>query len=341
MQKLPDHIQVDYLYIADGEAPTQVLDELGIPSAYADPKDSAATYGVSEKGHDWSKGTFYWLGAQKQKLIQHAAQEKYDALFLVDSDLVLGSDTLASLISTEQDIVSAVFWTKWTPDAPPLPQVWQNHPYEFQGRGYEAHEHLSKLAHRQLLEVGGLGACTLIRSDAFQKARYYPPLANLPETGMWQGEDRTFCITASRYHVPLYADAWPDVFHMYRPSDVEKGKAFLHAHRASLKDRPEVGDLVSATLEPVEEKSLIGYKYTFRGRLGATNMLEDVKDALLEMRVGEDRFVKVTFPVWWEVPEYRLTSKTIRVKLLGVKEFTYAPTLEAHPEKLFSTLYEV
>lgn len=339
-QRLPSHVVVDYLYVADGNQPLVVLDELEIPSAFADPKDPEAEYATTEEGHHWNKPTFYWLGAQKQKLINHAAEGKYDAIFLVDSDLVLGEDTLSSLIAADKEIVSGVFWTKWTPTAPPLPQVWQEHPYEFQGRGVEAHEHLGGLAHRKLMKVGGLGACTLIRSSAFTKAQYYPPLPGLPETGMWQGEDRTFCISATRNHVELWADAWPDIFHMYRPSDVPKGKEFLAAHRANHKDKAEIGDLVSASLSPLEEPALVGYSYPFRGRLGAAQLLEDVENALLGMEVGDDKFVKVKFPIWWEVPEYQNKEKTIRVKLLGVKKFTFAPTLERHPEKLFTTFYK-
>lgn len=339
-QDLPEHVVVDYLYIADGEQPLAVLDELEIPSALADPKDSSSQYAVSEEGHNWSKNTFYWLGAQKQKLLTYAQEHSYDAIFLVDSDLVLGSDTLSSLISTGKEIVSGVFWTKWTPSAPPLPQVWQEHPYEFQGRGVEAHEHLSALAHRKLLKVGGLGACTLIRASALPRVQYYPPLQGLPETGMWQGEDRTFCISAARNHIELWADAWPDIFHMYRPSDVPKGKAFLHSHRTKLKKKAEVGDLVNASLSPVEEPALSGYTYAFRGRLGASQLLEDVQSALMDMSPGEDKFVKVHFPIWWEVPEYQNRTKTIRVRMNGVKEFSYAPTLERNPEKLFTSFYE-
>jgi len=345
-QVLPKEVELDFFYLLDPDTPIesgQLLEELGVAWGKCEAKESGEEYEVSESTHHWNKPTFYWLAKQKQKLLDKAKEEKYDYVFFVDSDLVLGPDCIASLFHVQEKVVSAVFWTKWTKGAPALPQVWMEHPYEFQGRGLEAHEHLQKAAERQVWKVGGLGACTLIAKEVFDKLAWYPILPNLPEEGMWQGEDRSFCIRATRNHVPLIADAWPDIFHIYRPSDLPNAEECLQTMKVIQKEKPEFGDLVSAQLSPTEEMNLAGWSYHLRGRLGQMRILPDIELALLSMKVGDDKFVRVRFPVWWKVPEYAGKTMQVRVKLLGAKVNTYAPGLEEEsvsPIHLFDEYYE-
>lgn len=311
----------------------------------AEPKPDDARYAVTEKTHDWSEPLFHWLGRQKQRLIDHAKEHRYDALWLVDSDLLCAPDTLASLLETKKEVVSAVFWTKWQPDAPPLPQVWMAHPYGLAGRGIAEHEFLERLASRKLQRVAGLGACTLIRSNVFDKVAYWPAVEGLPSGGMWQGEDRHFCVRAERNHVELWADAWPDVWHCYRPSDrenIEKMRKVVGRQIVEFKGfgslsdkfevvgtpRPKIGELVSALIQPLEEPTIHGHTEHVRGRLGQLKLLPDVEDALLSMRVGESRIVKARFPIYYEIAAYRGQTRLLRVKLVGAKPFALAPTLE-------------
>src|SRR5690606_15340026 len=189
-QDLPKRVTLDLAYIADGldaEA-EKVLSDAGARVSEALPKPEAATYAVTEVTHEWSLASFGWLAREKQRLLDLAAEERYDAIFFVDSDLVLGPETIASLIHSSKDVTSAVFWTRWQPGAPPLPQVWLRHPYEMDGRGMKSHDFLRRLDERTLLRVGGLGACTLIRARVFDRVRWWPLVDGLPSEGMWQGE---------------------------------------------------------------------------------------------------------------------------------------------------------
>jgi hypothetical protein len=342
-QELPPEVEMDAYYLVDqdtSKATGELLDVEEVTWNYAVSKPDDAEYSVSAETHHWTKPTFYWLAEQKQSFIDYALKERYDAIWFVDSDLVVGPDTLSSLITSDKDVVSAVFWTKWTAAAPPLPQVWMTHPYEFQGRGVEAHEFLGQLRDRQLIEVGGLGACTLIRANVFNKVGFWPLIDGLPEGGMWQGEDRHFCVRATRNHVKLYADAWPDIFHVYRDSDCAH---IPEGVRANGKRRPSIGDLVSFTIEPLEEPGLIGFKAHARGRLGAFTMLPAIERALKDMVPGDERFVKVRFPMWWKLPEYRGQVKSMYVCLLSVKDNALPPTLsdfEDSSEFIFDPFYE-
>ena len=325
---LPDGVKVSYAYIVDPSAPSGTAEYLSseeLFGGFASPKPEDAEYAVSAETHHWTKPTFAWLAEEKQHLLNRALEEGFDAIFLVDSDLVLGSETLTSLITANQPIVSAVFWTRWTPEAPPLPQVWMTHPYEFQGKGKEAHEFLDDIRSRRLTQVGGLGACTLIRAEALAKGvGFWPLLDGLPEDGMWQGEDRHFCVRAARLHIPLVADPWPEIFHIYRPEDVRR----IPSLNPPKEEAAKVGDLVSFILEPCEEPALAGQRTHVRGRLGAMKLLPGIEEALKVTPPGEDRFLSLRFPLWWKIPQYRGQKKIVLLRVLGVKEWDLPPTLK-------------
>ena len=318
-QDLPPRTVIDLAYISDGlsSEAEKVLVDAGARISEALPKTPETTYAVSEETHHWSPPTFAWLAYEKQRLLALAKDERYDGVFFVDSDLVLGPETLASLIYAQKDVTSAVFWTRWTPKAPLLPQVWMRHPYEFDGRGLAADEFLRELEEKALIRVGGLGACTLIRARVFEKVEWFPLLEGLPEGGMWQGEDRSFCIKAERAHVELWADAWPDVFHLYRPSERKEFEEWSPPKRVQT---PSVGSWVSLVLEPIEEPALTRHREHLRGRLGALPVLPEIERTILGMRVGDARVVKMTFPPSYVIPEYRNREKSVLVRLLDAKD---------------------
>lgn len=333
--------EVEFLYLIDPSAPhsaalSDVLIQAGVRCAEAAPKQADAHYRVGEQTHEWSTGAFYWLGAQKERLLDHARASNYDAILLVDSDLILAPDTLRSMMAAQKPIVSAVFWTRWQPEQPALPNVWLQHPYGFEGNGETGADFLRRLENRELVRVRGLGACTLISKEALQKVSFRP-IEGLPSHGMWQGEDRHFCLNAERAHVEMWADAWPDIFHCYRPSDAQlideairslSGKPKPPANpdtwigtRIEGPRKPRIGDLISLTLEPLEEPQLAGYTEHVRGRLGRLNLLPDLEACILSMRVGEERFLPLAFPASYPLAEYRGLSRLVRVRLLGAKPY--------------------
>jgi len=318
--ELPPRVKTSLAYISDGlsEEALDLLEEAGAEIAYALEKPEDATYARGEITHEWTIPTFEWLAREKQRLLEYAVEGRYDGIFFVDSDLVLGPETLASLIYADKDVTSAVFWTRWTPETPLLPQVWLQHPYGLEGGGMMQDEFLRRLDAKEIVQVAGLGACTLIRARAYERVRWYPLVEGLPTHGMWQGEDRHFCVYATREHVDLYADAWPDIFHIYRPSDLPKVEAWKEG-RAKRVTRPEIGDYVSFTLEAVEEKVLHEHREHVRGRLGTLRLAPDVEKALYTMDVGDVRVIPVTFPEWFQIEEYRGRTKHILVRLLDAK----------------------
>jgi hypothetical protein len=330
-QRLAPHIDTRFLFIddCDNAESSQMLREAG-KVWDATPKPEGAEYSnAGSITHRWTVPTFNWLGAEKDRILRYAEEERFDAVLLADSDLLLAPDTLNSLLSSERDLVSAVFYTSWAPAALPLPQVWVKHPYEFSGglvgQRYEADEFLKLLSERQLMRVGGLGACTLIRSAILPRISFLP-VEGLPTHGMWQGEDRHFCVRATQQQVELWADAWPDVFHVYREADEEHIDGML-----SLLERehaPAHDDLVSFTISSLEppHPSLVALKSHVRGRLGSLPTLPEIAETIAEMRPGEERILKTSFPNWYKVKEYQGREIAMHIKLLSRRPYGLHPT---------------
>lgn len=313
--------EIDYFFVDDNddEASSALLVEHPRSVIVAAGERGDAVYAVEEHTHQWSIPSFYRLAHEKQRILDYARANGYDGVFLVDSDLLLAPDTLRTLIENEKEISSAVFWTQWTPGDAALPQVWQVHPYGFDGAGWTTQSFLRELEQRQLVRVRGLGACTFIRRSVLDRgaAAFTPLLSGLPSEGMWQGEDRHFCVRAERAHVEMYADAWPFVWHCYRPSDRERIGSILEMLEPRASEVRD-GAWVRFTVEPCEEPQLALYKEHVRGRIGELRVLPEIEQALREMRVGEARFVSCYFPLSWPIDVYRNSHRTLRVRLLGV-----------------------
>ena len=184
-------------------------------------------YVCNETTHSWTESILWKVAAYKDQIIQEAKDGDYDYLFLVDSDLVLHPDTIDQLISANRDIISNIFWTKWVPDLPPLPQVWVSDKYTLFEHAIQESLSNQEIAKRQraflerlkkpgVYEVGGLGACTLINKAALKHEISFKRIKNLT---FW-GEDRHFCIRAAAIGLSLFVDTHLPAYHIYRDSDL-------------------------------------------------------------------------------------------------------------------------
>jgi hypothetical protein len=342
-QRLPPGVTFDFLWVDDNDNPDskELLHALGQTFPITSrPKD--AEYAIGPETHEWNVSTFEHLAVCKQLILRHAKSNRYDYVWLVDTDLLLDPSTFESMYWQKRPITSAVFWTNWVSSADTSlgPNVWLSHPYGLAGKNKTQHEFLQGLADRQFMEVAGGGACILIHHKAFENVHYHPRLAGLPDEGMWQGEDRTFSIVAERLHIKQYADAWPDIFHAYHPQDrtdevLGSALAMLQSDRQAY---AKYGDLVNFTLEALEEPALVDEILPVRGRLGGINMLPQIEATLLNLRVGEEAIFNIHFPYWYPaiqiinnpVVNYADTNKTFRIRLIDAKPMSYAPNLSDH-----------
>lgn len=300
-------------------------------------------YGDGEITRKWTPSAFERVALMKDHIIDVAKQKDYDFLWLVDADVLCDKYTLQSMIDCEGPIVSAVYWTQWQLPRKDLksfihagPQVWQRGTYDLTGRLSEA-EFRKRLIerHRLHLPEGGLGACTLLRRDALDKGvsfKFFRPNP-MGQGGMEEGEDRHFCARAHAMHIPLVADAWPDIYHAYHTAHHERIPTMLERLTADHPEKAGWGDLVSVTIELLEPVRM-GNKMTnvgkrwVRGQLGKLPVLPQVEEALCGMERGDARLLRVHFPMSWPVDAVRGDTRILRICLQDCKPFGYAPTIE-------------
>jgi len=258
-------------------------------------------YVTSETTHIWKDGLVWKVANLKDKIIEHALNEKFDYLFFVDSDLVLDSRLLLHLIAQNKDIVSEVFWTSWEPNHMQLPQVWLTGQYEFLKLGREERLADTEIQARaisfvrefykpSLIEVGGLGACTLISRNALLRGVSFAEIDNLT----YWGEDRHFCIRAKCLGLDLWADSCYPPLHLYRESDLKKVPSYLNFIKEDRWTNPQL--TIAMTVDDDRLVLLNGVIEAMNGLIASLIVIDSttigIQNALSAM--GHEEVAKVT-----------------------------------------------
>ena len=345
-QEWPPHVEVHYAFVADWPDPHTeaesylrmwVADRQGtMLEGQRVDGDYSDTGGPT---HHWMGTAMARVGEQKNRLLRHAAELRASHVWLVDADLICDRTTFQSLWSCQAPIACAVYWTIWH-DAPtpvPLqaaPQVWLRHPYILDGRGQDAAVFRRNLVQRQKVRVWGQGACTLLKREVLDKGIDFSYVDGIAREGMMAGEDRHFCIQAESAHVEMWADAWPDIFHIYHAKDHARIPPMQERLGTAHPSRAIMGMLVNVVLEaivPVPHASggQVMLAPTFlRGVLGRLNLLPEVEEALLTVPRGATTIVPVHFPSHYPGPLFRGTRRLVRLTLVDCKPWSMAPVLE-------------
>lgn len=177
--------------------------------------------------HQWTPQRVLKVTSFRNRILAYAAENHFDALFMIDSDLMLHPQTLLHLMEQKKDIVSEIYWTAWVPGGQAFPQVWlcdnytQSLPCQ---EGVDSSpifspndkSFLDLLRKPGLYKVGGLGGCTLMSRTVLESPVSYSKIPNLS----FLGEDRHFCVRAAVLGFELYVDTCFPAFHVYRLSDV-------------------------------------------------------------------------------------------------------------------------
>ena len=170
--------------------------------------------------HEWSDVAVTRIAQIKNHAIERFLESSTAShLFLVDADVLIAPGTIDHLASVETPIISAVYWTQFTPGDPFMPNVWDRDKYSF-----DSIDSILRLASPGHHAVGGLGACTLIERHVLEAGVDFSPIPNLR---IW-GEDRHFCIRAMCAGFPLAADSCVTPFHIYRTELLEDADAWSH-----------------------------------------------------------------------------------------------------------------
>lgn len=233
--------RVSYLFYDDNEQPrsSRLLERFEHEEEDVTIRSypqSNAEYECDEVTHYWKEELVWRVAAMKNECMQQAVRMNADAIFLLDSDLLVHPDTMIRLLQSNKEIISNIFWTVWEPGSMELPQVWIQDTYTLipQRRNEELTEEeakrrlfqlVAKLRQPGIYEVGGLGACTLIRTQAIRAGLSFSEIPNL---SFW-GEDRHFCIRAAALGFSLFVDTRKPAYHIYRESDLAGVRAFFKA----------------------------------------------------------------------------------------------------------------
>lgn len=276
----PDTLDIAFRFVDDNDDPTssQLLGDFAAARNNAlivpceqvleDQGESALTatldkpsYLANETTHAWTDTLVERVAKMKDHFLACAKVFSTD-LFLIDSDVLIDPHTFSRLYQAGKNIVANVFWTQWEPGTKPMPQVWLQDKYSFDVTPpYQGGpDFLVTLAEPGVYEVGGLGACTLIRREAFASNLSFQRLHNV---SFW-GEDRHFCIRAVAGGQSLWVDTRTPACHVYRASEIYKGVQFLND--CTLQYRAEG--------EPVKIINSLSYGYS--APLGTPSELERV-----------------------------------------------------------------
>lgn len=242
-QKIESNYEVHYYFIDDNNDSESkkelVAFETELDNVYLKAGDIELEqqYVTSEYTHYWTNSLVWKVAKFKNSILKYALENDFEYVFLIDSDILMHPQTINNLMSKNKEIISEIFWTKWTPNSSELPQVWcHDHYIQFEINELESLEQLSenditlrtlefinKIKEPGVYEVGGLGACTLIHKSAIEKGVNFDKVKNIT---FW-GEDRHFCIRASVLGIGLYVDTNFPAFHIYRESDFLNALIFL------------------------------------------------------------------------------------------------------------------
>jgi len=146
------------------------------------------------------------------------AAHGYDYVFMVDSDLLLHPSTLQYLVAADKPIVAEVFWTRWIPESPELPNAWTADDFHF------SESDLENWRMPGLYRVGMAGGCLLVRSDVIASGVTYTPIPNISWTIR---DDRAFCIRAACAGFEVWLDTHCPARHLYSEEDVRKAMATM------------------------------------------------------------------------------------------------------------------
>lgn len=120
------------------------------------------------------------VAGYRNRIIRYAMQKEYDAVFLVDSDLILHPALVEYLRATRKGVISELFWSKSCAGRSSGPNAWlmeERAPNSDKRNAAlykkEADRRKKQFADRLkvsgIYEAGGLGSCTYIDKEAMDK----------------------------------------------------------------------------------------------------------------------------------------------------------------------------
>ncbi|WP_292891606.1 hypothetical protein [Nonlabens sp.] len=180
--------------------------------------DSLFTDASTYKKHHWTQESVDRIIDIKNRALEISLEHDYDAIFMVDADLVLHPQTLKHLVELEKDFVFEIFWTVFTDQTFAKPNCWDVHSWDY----YDA-QSILKLKEKGTYQVGAGGACTLLSNKAVRAGVNFSKIKNMP----FGGEDRHICTRAEVLGFPIFIDTHLPAFHIYNSDLVKEAQKWF------------------------------------------------------------------------------------------------------------------
>lgn len=107
------HLEFGYFFIDDNleELASAMLRDFAkhVGNVTLETSRQEDMYVRNEVTHHWNEDLIWKVAEFKNVMLRRALNEKYDYLFLVDSDVLLHPRTVEQLVSSGKDIVSEIF----------------------------------------------------------------------------------------------------------------------------------------------------------------------------------------------------------------------------------------
>lgn len=177
--------------------------------------DSTSNY----KKHYWTEDKVDRIIFIKNKALKYTLDNKYDAVFLVDADLVLNENTLLHLESLNNDFVFELFWTLFTDQTYVKPNCWDKHSW-----AYTNPNTILQLKSPGTYKVNAGGACTLLSKKALNAGVNFSRISNLG----FNGEDRHICTRAECLGFDIFVDSHYPAYHIHNPKNTNEAQRWYN-----------------------------------------------------------------------------------------------------------------
>lgn len=148
----------------------------------------------------------YGVAMARNRMGMHAQEGKFDAILMVDNDVVLPRDALANLLEHDVDVCMGYYRHRWAPDDDVTCLFKPGQKWDSRYTCAELSAKRRDGIHKIRVKGGGMG-CALIKTCALDYLPYpWFEWTDHDDRSGSLGEDIDFCIKCEMFGLPVYAD---------------------------------------------------------------------------------------------------------------------------------------
>ncbi len=209
---IPSNCEVNYFFILHN---CKILSKYLRKDQYIEYNNNIDLNKEEGQQKQWEIENYNIVADMRTKILQKAREEKYDYLFMVDSDVLLHPKTLSLFLKYNKDIIASLSWTKLNNNSSIDANCAQ---YE----GWNKYNDIEIFKKPNLYKVGWTGRCTLISSKIFSNPNIsYYQIPGVDNTG---SEDYAFCLRCycNFPDLKIYFDTMLPSRHLYQEKDYKR-----------------------------------------------------------------------------------------------------------------------